>query len=243
MNIRRIWRSWIAGIIAIAAIVTLIIWQPWNTKQAMLTAEAAEQVVLNQYPGEIEQTTFENGMYMIQLRSQNGLYQVSLNGSLGTIDSIQQLEKTADAEQKALLSREQVKAELQSSIQGQIDRLELVKEDGEQVYKAVVKEEAGDRKEITLDPYTGETISSKNIPTTPKEDEKDKSARLLTETEASNIALGEISGEVDDVDLRDTDDGIPYYLIDIELKDGREATVEVNAISGAIRSVTWDDDE
>ena len=33
------------------------------------------------------------------------------------------------------------------------------------------------------------------------------------------------------------------YLVEIEANDGREATVEINAITGKINTLTWDDDD
>lgn len=241
MKSRRILWTGLAGMIVFAATAVLMYWQPWRLGEPELTAQAAEQAVLAQYPGKIEQIKLENGRYELQLRSESGLYQVALDASSGTIDSIRQIEAAAKSESKTLQSREQVKSKLQSLIEGKIDRLELIQQEGEQVYQAVIKLKDGVTKEYILDPYTGEMISSRDIQTPLPED--DKMARLLTEAEASKRALAKVPGLVDDVDLRGTDSGIPYYLIEIDLKDGREATVEVNAISGAIRSVTWDDDE
>lgn len=246
MRMKQREKRWIplAGALGLAAAIAILLWlwQPWNTQDKALTAEEAEQVVLGQYEGDIEQIFLENGQYQVMLRSENGLYQLDLDAASGAIHSIRQTEKTGDTQQKALLSRDRVKAALQARTEGQVDRLELISRDGEPVYQAVIKEENGESVEIIVDPYTGETLLTQNIEP-PQVNEEDKSARLLNEEEASKIALTEIPGVVDDVDLRDTDSGIPYYLIDIELEDGREATVEINAISGAIRSVTWDDDE
>ncbi|WP_262988400.1 PepSY domain-containing protein, partial [Enterococcus faecium] len=67
--------------------------------------------------------------------------------------------------------------------------------------------------------------------------------QFLSEKQAEQKALARVPGEVDDVELRGTNSGNPYYLVEIDLEDGREAIVQVNAISGAIRSVTWDEDE
>lgn len=241
MKSRRILWTWLAGISVFAAATTLMFWQPWRMGESELTAQAAKQVVLAQYPGKIEQIKLENGRYELQLRSESGLYQVALDARTGTVDSIRQIETSAITEPKTLQSREQVKSKLQSRIEGKIDSLELIQQEGERVYQAVIKLKDGDTKEYILDPYTGEMLSSRDIQTPLPED--DKMARLLTDAEASKRALAKVPGVVDDVDLRDTDSGIPYYLIEIDLKDGREATVEVNAISGAIRSVTWDDDD
>ncbi|MBM4760784.1 PepSY domain-containing protein [Bacillus sp. B15-48] len=65
--------------------------------------------------------------------------------------------------------------------------------------------------------------------------------RTISEKEAVAIALKEINGEVDDIDL-ESSGGIIYYLIEIERdEDDEEATVQVNAISGEVMSIMWDD--
>jgi len=66
-------------------------------------------------------------------------------------------------------------------------------------------------------------------------------AVLLTEQEASKHALDEVPGRVQDVDLEQIK-GKWYYIVEIDTPKGREADVQVNAASGVISSVTWDDD-
>lgn len=242
MKLRFGLRFWMAGIVVLAAAaVLLMVWQPWKSGEPALTAQDAEQAVLEQYPGKIEQSVLEDGQYKLRLRSESGLYQVAVDAGSGKVNSIERIEAAADTERKTLLSREQVKADLQSRIDGEIAKLELVELEGKQAYQAVIVQQNGTSREMTLDPYTGETLVSRTI-SSPGRKEGTKS-RLLTEDEAAKLALAEIPGEVDDVELRGADGSTPYYLVEIDLADGREATVEVQAISGAIRTVTWDDDE
>ena len=66
---------------------------------------------------------------------------------------------------------------------------------------------------------------------------------IISKQQAINIALGQLKGEVDDVDFVNTSQG-GYYLVEIEIDvdDGPdEATYQIHAISGKIMSVTWDD--
>lgn len=63
---------------------------------------------------------------------------------------------------------------------------------------------------------------------------------LLTEDEAAQLALQHIPGEVDDVDWKQVD-GTGFYLVEIDLEDGREAIVQIHAITGEVMSVSWDD--
>ncbi|CAH8706687.1 PepSY domain-containing protein [Paenibacillus thiaminolyticus] len=62
----------------------------------------------------------------------------------------------------------------------------------------------------------------------------------ITEEEAAAIALKTVSGEVDDIDLIQSD-GVAYYLVEIDREDGEDGTVQINAITGEVKSVTWDD--
>lgn len=240
MNSRGKRWTWLGISIIAAAAFLFIIWQSSMAGDPMLSAREAELEVLKQYPGNIEHTKLENGQYKLQLRSRTGLYQVVLDARSGSVKSIQQVEKTENTKQKTLKSREEIKTELRQRIDGQVDKLELIRKDGKQVYEAIITNKDKSRRKIILDPHTGDTISTRKMSGPSKDG--NETARLLTEKEASKLALAKISGEVDDVELRGTKDGVPYYLIEIELADGREATVEVNAISGAVRSVTWDSD-
>ncbi|WP_374016029.1 PepSY domain-containing protein [Paenibacillus thiaminolyticus] len=67
-----------------------------------------------------------------------------------------------------------------------------------------------------------------------------KPQQRITEDEAAAIALKHVSGEVDDIDLIQLD-GVVYYLVEIDREDGEDGTVQINAITGEVKSVTWDD--
>ena len=64
----------------------------------------------------------------------------------------------------------------------------------------------------------------------------------MTEAEATAIALEQVPGTVDDIDVESIN-GVVYFLVEVEGNDGREATVEINAITGEVHSFTWDDDD
>ncbi|WP_071393760.1 PepSY domain-containing protein [Bacillus tuaregi] len=85
------------------------------------------------------------------------------------------------------------------------------------------------------DEATGEPLN----PETPPVDEGSK---RLTEQEAAAIALEQVAGNIDDVDYEKVN-GMGFYFVDVETTDGREAKVEINAITGEVKSLTWDDDD
>jgi len=63
---------------------------------------------------------------------------------------------------------------------------------------------------------------------------------LISEKQAMKIALGQLKGEVEDIEFVRTNDG-GYYLVEIDDNKDNEATFQIHAISGKILSVTWDD--
>lgn len=65
--------------------------------------------------------------------------------------------------------------------------------------------------------------------------------KRIPEQEAMEIALNQLDGEVDDIELEQSGD-VLYYLVDIEREGSEdEATIKINAISGEVMSVIWDD--
>ncbi|QOS81697.1 PepSY domain-containing protein [Paenibacillus sp. JNUCC31] len=236
---------WVAGLLAFLVVIAVMWWKPWQSDRVMLTADAAARSVLDQYPGEIVNSTLKDGTYIMQLRSETGLYDVQIDAVTATVNSIKRLESNPQAEEKTLWSREQIKTELLKQTDAELVSLELVEQQGSPVYVAVLKMKDKGREQWTIDPYTGEKQSSKTLEASSSDETTGEGTKtpFLSEKEAERKALAKVPGEVDDIELRGTNSGNPYYLVEIDLEDGREAIVQVNAISGAIRSVTWDEAE
>ncbi|UQX52385.1 PepSY domain-containing protein [Cytobacillus pseudoceanisediminis] len=99
-------------------------------------------------------------------------------------------------------------------------------------FEAIVQKDE-EKIKITVDALNGEVLSR-------AAEETKVPVKNLTEEEAVQIALKNEPGEVDDISFGETDKG-PSYLVEIEKDDGREAAVEIHAITGEVLSVTWDD--
>ena len=132
------------------------------------------------------------------------------------------------------LSEEQIKELALKQVNGKIDSLQLVKEGEQPVYQVIVIDQTA-KNRLTLDAYTGDVLKKESsaIEVAPKK---------LTKDQAITAALKEVLGEVDSFNTKEIN-GITYYLVEIEANDGREATVEINAITGKINTLTWDDDQ
>ncbi len=66
--------------------------------------------------------------------------------------------------------------------------------------------------------------------------------RLLNESNAIDLALERVNGEVDNINFIERDDQTPYYLIEVETNDDREVVVKINAYKREVITVTWEDE-
>jgi uncharacterized membrane protein YkoI len=156
-----------------------------------------------------------------------------------------------------LLSREQAEQAILNEYAGKVESLKLQSGD----YVAELETAQG-LYELQLDGATGEIISivmlkraaepvvqpipsasldpSGGAAATPLPTPYPSAQRVVPEDEAVRLALQEVPGELDDVDTGINASGA-FYLVEINTSDGREAVVQVNAISGSIMSVTWEE--
>lgn len=67
----------------------------------------------------------------------------------------------------------------------------------------------------------------------------DPVSSVITEREVAQLAAEAVNGTSDDIELHRNEKGL-YYLVEVKIKDGREAVVQVNAVSGSIDSITWE---
>jgi uncharacterized membrane protein YkoI len=85
-----------------------------------------------------------------------------------------------------------------------------------------------------------QSLPQLNQPSVTTEEKGKKQQTAITEKAAAEIALQEVNGTVDDIDLETTGD-TSYYLVEIETAADKEALVQIHAITGKIISITWDD--
>ncbi|WP_160032566.1 PepSY domain-containing protein [Paenibacillus sp. An7] len=237
MNIKK--KLGYAGVGAAVLIgLVLLFVQPWNHAKSVLSAEAVEETVISQYPGTVEKSTLENGEYHLRISTDTGTYEFAVDSSDGSILSIQQISKSG-AKEHAILSRDTVKEKLLSETGGKLLFLELITKEDQDIYKAKVKTDT-ERTLFEIDPYTAEVLSRQTI-TIDEEDNEEENQKFLAEEEVEKIAMAEVEGEVDDTELRGEDTNHPYYLVEIETDDDKEAVIQIHAITGQVQSVTWDD--
>ncbi|SFJ46847.1 Uncharacterized membrane protein YkoI [Halobacillus dabanensis] len=140
------------------------------------------------------------------------------------------------------LSEEEVREKVQSQYNAQLT--EWVAKEGyysatmeleEGLYEIIVRKEDGSVADMRqVDDFSnGETSKeTENLPESP--------AQPMSEEKAMEIALKEVDGKVDDIEF-ETENEIPFFLVEIERTDELEASVQVHAITGEILSINWED--
>lgn len=303
-------RWWIAGAVVILLILMFVMtlwWKSIAQASPALTSTQAKNVVLKQYPGKVTETALNNGIYTVQLQSDQGMYQVQVNGNSGAIQSIQQIgqsavatttpnsttntdssnssatndssssssavtepttatnptESTNDSSSNSSSSASEDSTDTNnnpptstdsspSATTNENDNRNNSSNSGSDNNQPQVNEQPG-----AITPDANVPPAGSPVPPVDNRDHKDdrkgkdkdknNSPRpapvlILKEKDAERIALTQVPGKVDDTDYEDDEDkGQSYYLVDIDTPDEREATVQINAVSGAVMSVTWDD--
>lgn len=191
-------------ILIAAAVLLLAIACLWFFRKEtgpLLSREAAEQALLEEYPGSIATLSQQSGNYIAELQTAQGLYEVKLNGATGEIISIVLLQAVPTPAPTAAVQPTPVASGA---------------------------------------PVASATPPAGAASATPPAPSPSPPQRVVSEAEAVKLALQEVPGEADDVDTGINEAGA-FYLVEIKTPDDREAVVQVDAISGNIRSVTWEE--
>lgn len=217
-----------------------------------LTVEEAKNVVLSTYDGEVSDVKDEGDFYAVTVDLKQGTYIVVIDKFSGDVTDIklieknqkitdenndqengenekdEELDKDYEKDTKTPINKEQAEAIARNEIKGNITSNEYNEKD----YSYNVKVENDDEiVTLTINALTEEVkVKDRYI--------KDKPT-LLSRQEAINIALSQVKGEVDDVDMKTINDTV-YYLIEIETNRGQEAIVQVNGITGKT-TIIWEE--
>lgn len=144
----------------------------------------------------------------------------------------------AVVESNDLLSINEVKKIALSEQDGYVESIDLEKEHGRLYYEVDIEQGNKDY-EIYIDASTGEVLK---VDFEDDSRDKDKNehnfADFITIDKAKDIAVGELGGEVIEIDL-DEDDG--RYEYDLELRvDRGEAEITIDAVTGEILELEID---
>ncbi|MBY0097016.1 PepSY domain-containing protein [Mesobacillus maritimus] len=204
-----------------AGVFLVVMFAVWQVSRVMtsaqpLTAEEATQKVQELYSGDIVSVKEGTNLYLITIVLDPGTYEIEIDRETGEIASMTRTKEAVASnegdQKKPTTGEEQIENPPNTS-----------------------QEKPSEQDAIENPPENQGTPTEDNSnaqPETPKQ---------LTEKEAIAIALKQLNGEVEDVELEESG-GSTYYLVEIEREgEEAEATIQINAISGEVMSVIWDD--
>lgn len=227
----------IGGVTLIILIVVGVLWlSPFSSKP--LTEEELKSAALTKYPGEIIRTTKSENEYEIDMQMENGVYAISMDTNNGTILSLKQIATEEVPLAVETLTEAQIKKKI--ATQGEIQSVLFINE--KTPYYEVVVHKGNVEFNLKVDPYNGDIIDSSQAPV---EAPVSTENILITEKEALTIAATHLKGIADDdAELHQPTGQPPYYLVEVEIENGeeedREAVVEVDAYTGKVKSVNWE---
>lgn len=215
------------GLLLVVVVVAgTLLWKPFSASSERMSEDEIISKVNLLYSGTITDTELDGDVYRVQLVSDLGKYDLAVDAREGTIVSIKQLEKGKGEGVPGNQDPTGQQPEPPAPDNGGKDPSE-----GQgQGNNPPAAEPSGEGSGGTpKDPDDGEGTEPENPP-----------MRMITREHAEKVSLAKVPGTIEDIEYRE-DDGVRYYLVEIEKSDGREATIQVHAITGKIMTVTWDD--
>ncbi|MEH7634275.1 PepSY domain-containing protein [Bacillus pumilus] len=214
-------------LVVLAAFVMLMI---QTIDQKILSEAEIKKMIAKDYNGNITQIDLINHKqdYTLTLENANGIYQIIASSASGQMKEIRQIKSYQKPNEK--------NAELQA------EEAAVKKVSG----TVIQKKEKSDRFTFTIqakkelyqvdvDKQTFKVLEAeKKNPSS-----KEKKMTKITVEEAIRIAVKEVGGTVDDADL-ETFSGMLVFEVELDLPDGREAEVLVNAYTGDIEGITYE---
>ncbi|MGM0920198.1 MAG: PepSY domain-containing protein [Bacillota bacterium] len=217
----------VTGIIGIASAIK------GNVK---VTETEARNLVEAHYPGTIIEMTLLRSdgkdIYQVQLEENTGLYTLEVDAETGNIQNLQQVKKTDSAkEEKPAISEAEAKKLAEETYRGNVQALTLHRK----IYSITVLTKTEQIK-LEMNADSGKITSEDKSSI-----EKNTQHVKLTEEQAKKIALAEVNGKIEDIDLEEEEDRVFY---EVEIESGQqEATIQIDAYTGKVLSVAIENEE
>jgi uncharacterized membrane protein YkoI len=217
----------VTGIIGIASAIK------GNVK---VTETEARNLVEAHYPGTIIEMTLLRSdgkdIYQVQLEENTGLYTLEVDAETGNIQNLQQVKKTdSEKEEKPAISEAEAKKLAEETYRGNVQALTLHRK----IYSITVLTKTEQIK-LEMNADSGKITSEDKSSI-----EKNTQHVKLTEEQAKKIALAEVNGKIEDIDLEEEEDSVFY---EVEIESGQqEATIQIDAFTGKVLSVAIENEE
>lgn len=206
------------------------------SQEEQLSSDEIQFQLETMYEGSIDRIVMKDGVYLAEMTRAGAVYAAEVDAVSGNVLSLNQLsEMIVEPESPKILSEEEIRKVIANEYKDGIERISLNKKSDTPFFEveAIKNQELV---KVSVDAITGEITSAE--PQGPTSNNV-----LISREQAIEIALGQLNGEVEEVEFEKTDDG-GFYLIEIEQdneeSDDLEAVIQIHAITGDVLSVDWD---
>lgn len=216
------------------------------SQEEQLSSDEIQTRLEAMYEGTVDSLVMKDGVYLAEMTRAGALYTAEVDAVSGNVLSMNQLsdmiielepepEPEPEPEQPKVLSEEEIRKVIVKEYKDGIESISLNEKSDAPFYEVeAVKNQQ--LVKVSVDAITGKVTSAEpQVPTT--------NNVLISRERAIEIALGQLNGEVEEVEFHQTDDG-GFYLIEIEQdneeSDDLEAIIQIHAITEKVISVDWD---
>ncbi|MBR0628405.1 PepSY domain-containing protein [Bacillus altitudinis] len=218
----------LAGCLFILVAFAMLMIQTIDKK--ILSEADIKKIIAKDYNGNIINIDLINHKqdYTLTLENSNGIYQIIASSSSGQMKEMKQLKSYQKPNEKnaELQAEEAAVKKVKGTViqkKEKSDRFIFTIQSKKELYQVDVEKD------------TFKVIEAEKKKPTSKE----KKLTKITVEEAIQIAVKEVGGTVDDADL-ETFSGMLVFEVELDLPDGREAEVLVNAYTGDIEGITYE---
>lgn len=218
----------LAGCLFILVAFAMLMIQTIDKK--ILSEADIKKIIAKDYNGNITNIDLINYKqdYTLTLENSNGIYQIIASSSSGQMKEMKQLKSYQKPNEKnaELQAEEAAVKKVKGTViqkKEKSDRFIFTIQSKKELYQVDVEKD------------TFKVIEAEKKKPTSKE----KKLTKITVEEAIQIAVKEVGGTVDDADL-ETFSGMLVFEVELDLPDGREAEVLVNAYTGDIEGITYE---
>ncbi|MCM3594787.1 PepSY domain-containing protein [Metabacillus idriensis] len=217
----------VIGIIGIASVMK---------GDVKVTEAEARNLVEAHYTGTIKEMVLtkldDREVYQVELEEKKGLYTLEVDAATGSIQNLKQVKKAdLESEKEPALSEADAKKLAEETYSGNVQTMTLQGK----TYSIILLTKTEEIK-VEMNADSGEIKSEDKSSI-----EKTKQPVKLTEEQAKKIALAEVKGNIEDIDLEE-EDGSVFYEVEIEAGQ-QEATIQIDAFTGKILSVAIENEE
>ncbi|KWU62455.1 hypothetical protein AWW70_13585 [Bacillus mycoides] len=217
---KRKWR--IVLLVCFAAVSVAFVSERIVSKQGeeLLTEKEIQNIVSEQYPGKIKNMKLlnkgEGNVYKVNISNEQGSYEILVDAQNGDIKNAKEISINSNK-----ITKEKAEDMALQKVQGVIKRTILEKRNGIEVYVITVETDAIQSSVVEIEKTTG------------KIQVLEKETTKITEQEAKEIAMQQVSGNVKGIKLEQKSEK-NVYVIEIEKNANENVMVEIEEATGTL---------